>query len=189
MMAGHRRRERRAAAHNVTARYPDRRSAQEAVEALGWRGVEGSDVTIDAEAADRDLTIDETRATDEIIAKRTVGHAGMGLVTGLLIGTAAGAIVGGIVNLIVDGDLFGWSFYITLLAGAIFGLIVGAVVGGETALQAQREFEVTETAGEDGPVDVGVHREKGRDVERTARVLREHGATDVRTYDRDGNVE
>jgi outer membrane lipoprotein SlyB len=188
-MASHRRRERRRSAHNVTARYPDRRSAQQAVEALGWRGVEGSDVTIDAPGAERDLTIDDTRAADEIIASRTVGHAAMGFTTGLVLGAILGAVVGGIINLIVDGGLLGWSFYITLLAGAIFGLIVGAILGGESALQAQREFEITETPGSDGEVTVGVHRSDAKDIERTERVLRQHGATDVRREDAEGHPE
>jgi outer membrane lipoprotein SlyB len=153
--------------HTVEAEYGSITSAEQALSALEWAGIEAANVTLAGPAVERSFYRRDTQQRDGRMMRDILRRSVIG-------GTAGGALcllAGGILGLFI-GRAFGLSGYeswltsgLGALLGGIIGVEAGAMIGAEVALNINEasEFKFDEDRHEPAIVRVQVRDEKTAD--------------------------
>jgi hypothetical protein len=184
--------ERRYAAHNMIAVYPDVEAAREAVTRLERKGIEAGNIELlgaAAEGAAEPQTNIEQRTADMAVT----GAVGRRSAIGIVIGAVVGAVVVGLATLAIDAavDLPGPTGTVVLmgaLGGALFGGFGGLFYGGATGLPVSDAWSETFEAVKQGQTAVAVHSQQPDQVEDALDALRDTGATRLARFGPDGTL-
>ena len=100
-------------------------------------------------------------------------------------GAGLGAVLGGILGALgLEWGRIGDSPAVQIASWALFGLIGGALLGGFSAITVNEDWQLTFARPDDaGPVSVAVRSEDAKDVDRAAKILRDHHALGVSRSD------
>lgn len=160
--------------HTVEAEYPSITSAEQALSALEWAGIEAANVKLAGPAVERSFYRRDTQQRDAHMMKDIVGHA----LTVAALGAVLCGLAGGVAGL-VAGRAFGLSGYeswltcgLGALLGGIIGAEAGAMIGAEMAININEasEFKFDEDRHEPAIVRVSVSDDRAAD--RAATILR-----------------
>jgi outer membrane lipoprotein SlyB len=146
--------------------FPDSKSAHDAVRALEEAGAEQEEVSVAGEGVEPALTPGAVAVRDE----RMVRNVARNVVIGGIVGVVIGAL-GGLVLALVLGLSAGWT--LGAMAAGAFAVGSGTVVMWPVAHAAQTDASETlkESGDDGGPVDVSVHTDEQRVLERARTVL------------------
>lgn len=165
--------------HTVAAVMGDMESARLLMKELENQGIPpgaiGMEGTLPASDDGHGEDMPESAAFNEV-SRSTVG--------GVLVGMAIGAVLGFLVT-IPFSELSAWW---GVLFGAVFGGGIGLAVGGMAVAKFNSPAwrESYETTPENGRVEVTVHDADADAVETAERLMRDHGALEVRRPTDDG---
>ena len=183
--------ERRFAAHNVIAVYPNVEAAREAVTHLERKGIEGGDIELlgaAAEGAAEPQTNLEQRRADMALTGAVGRRAGIGIVVGAVVGAVVVTVAALIFDAIFDLGPNGLVAAGGAVGGAIFGAFAGFFYGGATGLPVSDAWSETFEAVKEGQTAVVVHSKQSDQVEDAVTALRDTGATSLSRFGPDGKL-
>ena len=96
------------------------------------------------------------------------------------IGAALGAVLGA---LGLEWGRIGASVAVQVASWGLYGLIAGTLLGAFSAITINEDWQLTFARPGDGPVSVAVRSEDSKDVDRAAKILRDHHALGVSRSD------
>jgi hypothetical protein len=184
--------ERKFAAHNVIAVYPDVEQARAALTTLERKGIEAGNIELlgpGMDEAHQPQTNRETHDADQAVIAQVEKRGGTGFLIGAVIGALVVAGGAAIAHYGFDVfDSFGGILIGALVGGAAIGGFGGFFYGGATGLPVNDAWGETYMAVRGGKTAVAVHSEEPGQVETALAALRSTGAEKVARFGRDGKT-
>jgi len=165
--------------YGVVAEYADMAAARRAIDALQFGGVEATRIALLGEAAESARRADAQRnmaGRDTPLMWRIIWRGFLWSIVGGVLGVALG-LVFGLLGVGLPG--YGGSLGIQIASWAMFAHVAGALWGAYAAISSGDAWEATFQSGPTGPVVIGVRTDDPREIERSARILREKQANSV----------
>jgi hypothetical protein len=185
--------ERKFAAHNVIAVYPDVEQARAALTTLERKGIEAGNIELlgpGMDDAHEPQTNREVHDADQAVVAQVEKRGGAGFVVGAIVGALVLAAVAAIARYAFGAfeDSFGGLLIGAMIGGAAIGGFAGFFYGGATGLPVNDAWGETYLAVRGGKTAVAVHSEEPDQVETAIAALRTTGAEKVARFGPDGRT-
>ena len=159
----------------VVATYADMDTVREAIRSLELGGVDGGNIALMGQAAQKAMTETDPHERDAGVVKEITKFS--------IVGGAIGFITGALIGLVAAGLIFGLDgqALATAAVGMAFaGLPIGGLVAPIAKIGGSASWEQTFQESDDtGHIQVGVHAPDPKDVERVRQILQTTDALNI----------